>query len=285
MKRIIMFLIGAVLSGLIINLPASGAEIITRKVAGTKEELVYDILELVLSKTMPDASLIQASEVLNGARLREEVKQGNIDVMWTGASPENDRQLLTIRIPVLKGLLGHRIFIIRKGEQFRFDNISTLNDLKQLNAGQGTFWGDNKVLGAANVPVITTIKYANLLPMLDGERFDYFPRAVHEPWSEVASRPEMNLTVEKKLMLIYPNAMYFFVNKNNHKLHEKIFTGFEMAIKDGSFDDLFFNHPMIKDVLAKANLKQRTVLRIDNPYLHPDTPTGRSEFWLDITKL
>ena len=186
---------------------------------------------------------------------------------------------------MLKGLLGHRIFIIKKENQALFDNIKTLDDLKRLKAGQGTEWGDTQILKSASIPVITTLKYPNLFLMLEGGRFDYFPRALHEPWSEVEERPELNLTIEKHIMLVYPFAMYFYVAKDNQALHDKLYQGFEMAISDGSFDQLFFNNQLIKDALNKTNIKNRTVIKIPNPAMHPDTPIDRKEFWLDPTSL
>ena len=256
-----------------------------KKVEGAKEELIFEVLQLALSKSAPGTQYLQNSEALNDARLINEVEANNIDVMWSGAAPDKEQRMMAVRIPILKGLLGHRIFIIRAADQAKFARIKTLQDLKRYSAGQGTFWGDTKVLKSSSIPIITTIKYANLFPMLEGGRFDYFPRAVHEPWTEVKSRPELNLAVDKNVMLVYPFAMYFFVNKNNRELHDKIYQGFEMAIADGSFDKLFFNHPMIKDVLEKANLKERTVFKINNPGMHPDTPYDRTEFWLDVNKL
>lgn len=256
-----------------------------KKVEGDKEVLTFSILKLVLSKTAPEFSFNQANESMTESRLISEIKSGNIDVMWGGASVSYEEQMKAVRIPVLKGLLGHRIFIIRNGEQHRFNSVKNLNDLKQLKAGQGTFWGDTQVLKHSNIPTITTIKYNNLFPMLEGGRFDYFPRAVHEPWSEITEHKALNLVVEKKLMLIYPFAMYFYVAKDNQQLHDKIYKGFEMAIEDGSFDRLFFNNPMIKAVLDQADLSNRTRIYIDNPFMHEDTPTDRPEFWLDINKL
>ncbi|PFG46196.1 hypothetical protein ATG66_3324 [Vibrio sp. ES.051] len=266
--------------------PLAYAETINvRKVEGLKEEMVFDILKLALSKTRPDSKFITSSQYYNEARLMGEVIAGNIDVMWAGATLEKEEQMLSVRIPILKGLLGHRIFIIHQEDKGKFASIQTLSQLKAFDAGQGTFWGDTKVLKAAQIPTITTIKYSNLFPMLEGGRFDYFPRAVHEPWSEVDSRPELNLTIDKNVMLVYPFAMYFFVSPDNQTLHDDIYNGFEMAIQDGSFDELFFNHPMIKEVLEKANLKDRTVFRIPNPYMHDKTPFERKEFWLDVSKL
>jgi len=269
----------------LITTQAQSAEIRINKVAGVKEQLAVDILTLILKKTDPQATIRQHSEELNQSRLMDVIKSGDVDVMWAGVDPTLESELKPIRIPMFKGLLGHRIFIIRKDQQARFDNIKTLDDLKQLNAGQGTEWGDTQILKGADIPVITTLKYPNLFLMLEGQRFDYFPRALHEPWSEVEERPELNLTVEKNIMLVYPFAMYFFVAKDNQALHDKLYQGFEMAIADGSFDELFFNNQLIKDALNKTNIKNRTVIKIANPAMHPDTPVDRKEFWLDTTSL
>jgi hypothetical protein len=271
-------------AALLLSNSSMAMTIATNKVEGEKEELAYNILKLALSHTAPNTTYKQASSNLSRGALTSEIESGQIDVMWAGAS-ELENQLRPVRIPILKGLLGHRIFIIRKGDQSKFDNITSLTQLKALQAGQGKNWGDTTILKSAGIPTVTTFKYANLFPMLEGGRFDYFPRAVHEPWSEVTSRPELGLTIEKKIMLIYPFAMYFYVGKNNRELHDLIYQGFEQAIQDGSFDKLFFANPMIKDVLSKAHLAERRVFRINNPNMHPDTPTDRQEFWLDVTQL
>lgn len=270
----LVFLVGSV--------EAAGSPIKIKKIEGAKEELVYSILQLALSKTKPHVELKPSSVNASEARLVEMVESGEIDVFWTGASQEIEEKLLTIRIPVLKGLLGHRVFLIRENDQARFDTIHNLDELSHFKAGQGSFWGDTKVLKNAQLPTITTIKYNNLFLMLEGGRFDYFPRAVHEPWVEVEARPELNLMVEKNIILIYPYALYFYVNKNNQKLHREIYEGFDMAIQDGSFDDLFYSNPMIKAVFEKSNLSDRRVIRIDNPYMHPDTPVDTAEYWLEL---
>jgi hypothetical protein len=262
------------------------AETITSKqAAGEKEQLVFRILQLAIEKSGSALDIKQATDDYNEARLMTEVESGHVDVMWAGAAPEKDKRLQAIRIPILKGLLGHRIFIIRKADQNKFSQIKTFEDLKQFSAGQGTFWGDTKVLKNAGLPTVTTIKYNNLFPMLEGGRFDYFPRAVHEPWNEVETHADLNLVVDKNIMLVYPYAMYFYVNKNNKKLHDIIYRGFETAIEDGSFDELFFNDPSIQDVLKKADLPNRRVFRVDNPFMHPDTPNDRKAFWLDVNSL
>lgn len=265
-------------------IPAQSSEIVINKVVG-RNTLVSDILTLIISKSDPQLTIKQLPEEMPEQRLIEDLQLGKVSLLWSGASPILDQQLEAVRIPLFKGLLGHRIFIIKKENQHKFNNISTLQQLKQFKAGQGTMWGDTKVLRDANLPIVTTLKYPNLFYMLEVDRFDYYPRAIHEPWDEVTSRPELNLAVEEKVLLIYPFAMYFYVNKNDKALHDKLVNGFEMAIADGSFDELFLNNRMIKDALQKTNFKNRNVIRIPNPNMHPDTPIDRPELWLDINNL
>lgn len=259
--------------------------VVVPKVQGEKEQILYDILALALSKSAPSISLSTLPEVLNEAQLVSEVESESVDVMWSGGDKEKDDRLQAVRIPVLKGLLGHRIFLIREQDKARFATIQTFEDLLEFEAGQGRFWGDTQILKSADIPTVTTIKYKNLFPMLEGGRFDYFPRALHEPFIEAENHKDLDLVVDSNVMLVYPYAMYFYVNKNDKRLHNLIYRGFEMAIEDGSYDELFFSNSMIQDVLTKANIAQRTVFRVGNPHLHPDTPLNRDEFWLDIENL
>lgn len=266
---------------------ASAVVITHTKSNDPKETLVLQILKLAIEKS-GHASLYEYQaydSFITEARLFEMVKENQMSVMWAGTQQKYETELLPVRIPVLKGLLGHRIFIIRKGEQARFSEVRNLSQLQQIPLGQGRFWGDTAVLKHNNMSVVTPVKYASLFYMLEGGRFDYFPRAVHEPWSEVEARPELNLTVENDILLIYPFAMYFFVNKNNTELASHIEEGFMKAIADGSFDELFFNHPMIQDALAQANLEQRRVFRLENPNMSPLTPVDDKRLWLNIDEL
>lgn len=255
------------------------------KVTGEKEELLHSVLELVWSKADPNGKIIQLNDELPVSRLPVEVESGAIDLMWAGASAKNDEQMLAVRIPLLKGMLGHRISIIRQGDQHKFNDIRSISDLARLDAGMGRTWGSTKVLEQAGLNVVTAMKYENLFHMLEGGRFDYFPRGIHEPWAELAKYPELPLEVEKRILLIYPYAMYFYLQKDNRALHAKLTRGFEQAIADGSFDELFYSAPMVKQVIEKGNIKDRIVLRMPNNEMHKDTPVDRPELWLDVNKL
>ncbi|VUD41208.1 hypothetical protein TDB9533_00440 [Thalassocella blandensis] len=252
-----------------------------------KEQLVLSILKLALSKANngQNYQFEELTEYTTEARLLTWIGDGTLDVMWAGTQPKYEKELYPIRIPIFKGMLGHRIFIIREGDQGKFDKVQSLDDLRAIPLGQGRYWGDTAVLKNANMTVVDPVKYKNLFPMLEGGRFDFFPRAIHEPWSEVEMHKELNLTVEKNLLLVYPFAMYFFVSRENPTLAQAIQTGFRNAIDDGSYDDLLFNHPEVKKTLQYSNLKNRTVFRLSNPNMTKETPVDDTSLWLNLEDL
>lgn len=251
-----------------------------------KDKYPFELVQFILSKLDKQYQFEPVEfQQMSLTRQISELDAGHFSFVNFATNNEMESRLRPIRIPIFKGLLGHRVFIIRNGEQHRFADIQSLAELKQFSAGQGRFWSDTNVLKSAGIPTVDPVKYFSLFHMLEGGRFDYFPRAVHEPYSEIASRPELNLAVESNIMLVYPLPMYIFVSKNNEQLAQDIEQGFEMAIADGSFDQWFFSHPLIQDVLTRVDIKNRTILRIDNPHLPPATPLNRPELWLNTETL
>lgn len=227
---------------------------------------------------------IDSSEV-SQARNISDVAEGRSDLLWAATNQEMEDQLLPIRIPLYKGLLGHRIFIINPASQVRFDKVKTFADLQGFSFGQGTTWADSDILASNGLNVVRANKYQSLFHMVDGGRFDAFPRGVQEPWGELQSHPELPLAVEKRIMLVYRMPFYLFTSKANTTLAADLERGFNRAIADGSFDKIFYNDPMVKDVLEKANLDQRLVFPLNNPTLPKETPVDRPELWLDIASL
>lgn len=267
-----------------------GDELIVRHVPPESEgdrrnEYYTALLRLGLEKTLKTDGpfRLEMSNVrMTQSRAIQEVKRKRgIDVMWTMTSQERESELLPIRIPLLKGLLGYRIFIIRQGEEAKFAAIQTLEQLKQKIAGQGADWPDTKILRANGIDVVGAINYEGLFKMLKSKRFDYFPRGVNEPWTEVKSHPEQNLVIEATLLLQYPAPIYFFVDPSNPLLAKRLEKGLRLAISDGSFEHLFRHHPINQETFELANLEKRKMFRLKNPLLTPETPLDEKELWYD----
>lgn len=253
-------------------------------VSNPTEELVLELLKLGLSESPSGTPYhLQAMEVeVNEPRKIAMLKEGELDILWLGTQRQHEQDMFPVRIPILKGMLGHRIFIIRQGEQHRFNNISSFERLKDVPLGQGKYWGDTVVLKHNGMTVVDPVKYESLFHMLEGGRFDFFPRALHEPWSEVTSRAQLNLTVEQNHLLIYPFSLYFFTANNNQAFAQDLHAGLISAIENGSYDDMFYNHPIIRETLRKTQLKGRIVHRLNNPNMSDLTPVDDTRLWLDI---
>ena len=174
-----------------------------------------ELLDFLFKEADMDYTLQAIDQEIPYGRRIEYVDAGRLDFATFSTRQELENKLLPVRIPLYKGLLGHRIFIIRQGDQNRFANVDSFSDLRTLKAGQGAKWADTKVLQQAGIPTVTAIKYEGLFHMLDGGRFDYFPRAVFEPFSELEKRSDLRLSIEEDLLLVYPLAMYFFVSNSN----------------------------------------------------------------------
>ncbi len=249
----------------------------------TRNEYFISLLRLALDKTTDEygAYVLEPSpQPMNQGRAISQLAAGDqIDVVWSMTSRTRENQLLPIRIPLLKGLMGYRIFIIRAEDEVWFRTLTTLDQLRELRVGQGHDWPDVDILRANGLRVETSTDYEHLFQMLQAGRFDFFPRALNEPWEEVHARKELNLAVEKNLLLYYPTANYFFVNRNNPQLALRIEKGLEMAIADGSFDALFETHPINAYALSHAHIEGRRMLKLVNPLLPAETPLHRKELW------
>lgn len=285
MKKSIAMIITTVVAIFVANL-SSAAEIVVRhnyvENNSSRDNWPIDLLTMAFSYDNKNTYTTESiSEPVNQERLKMMLRDGSLSIMWIGTTAENEQDFLPIRIPLFKGLLGHRIFIIRSGDQARFSRVNSFSDLLQLQAGQGRFWSDTPILESAGIPVVKPVKYHSLFDMLDGSRFDYFPRAVHEPWAEVQNSP-LNLTVETDLMLVYPMPLYFFVAQGNTELAQTIESGLRKGIDDGTFDRMFLANPSIRDALERTNMKNRRVFRIDNPGLSSATPLDDKSLWFDI---
>jgi hypothetical protein len=179
-----------------------------------------------------------------------------------------EQQLHAIYFPLLKGMMGYRIFIIRKNDQQFFNKHMSLQELKLIPVGQGFNWPDTDILIDNGFNVARG--YDNyLLKMLDRKRFDFFPRAIHEPWIEI--KDKLEFMVEKNLMLQYPAPIFFFVNKSNKRLQQRLDYGLGQLLANGKFEQFFLNHPITAGILQKADVKHRTIFKLKNPLLSEQT--------------
>ncbi|OZG72297.1 hypothetical protein BTA51_16285 [Hahella sp. CCB-MM4] len=247
-------------------------------------EDLREILGLALQKTEDDFGpfeLLPSYPKMTESRLLQELEAGRrIDVMWSSTSPEKEKKLLPIRIPLRKGILGYRICFIYKHRQNFLHGVKTLQDLQELRIGQGIGWGDVEIYRAAGI-IVEQSTYDNLFKMVNSNRFDLFPRGISEIYQEyeLYASDNPNLHIDDHLLIYYPWPYYFFTSKNDIALANRLETGLWRMINDGTFDELFFKYN--RKSILRGKLSDRHLISIDNPNLTKETPLGDSRLWFD----
>ncbi|MFT5675018.1 MAG: hypothetical protein ACI808_000947 [Paraglaciecola sp.] len=208
------------------------------------------------------------------------VHNDGIDVVFGGSTKIREQKYLAVRFPILGGLYGWRIPLVQKGREDLFQNVTTLEQFKQLKPGQFHRWSDTQVLLANNIDVVTGSDYEGLFGMLALARFDYFPRSVLEIDREYTAHQELDIAIESSVIIHYPTAFYFYVSKENQTLARDLEDGLESALQDGSLAKIF-NH-FFGDTINKVRGTKRRIIELDNPLLPKETPLQRAELWISL---
>jgi len=235
---------------------------------GSEVQVTYFhlLLRLALEKTEGPFSIeFYPHELTSPRRALELKRNGVINIMWDGTNAQRERELLPIRISLVRDLNDYRVFMIRKEDEARFRAIRNLDDLRKLTAGAGVNWPSVDVLRHNGLPVETTVNYSSLFPMLKAKRFDYMPRGVHEAWAEEQVYGKDGLMVEPTIFLHYRVPFYFFVSKDNKAMAERVERGLKLAQADGSFDKLLNGYPAFRRAVGEIAARKRKVFELELP--------------------
>ena len=227
------------------------------------------LLRLALEKTVvgdgPFDIQFFSAEMSSPRQMAELKNRGAINVMWDGTNRQREAELLPIRISLLRELNDYRVFLIRQEDQPRFAAVRSLDDLRKFTAGAGVNWPSTEVLRTNELPVIASINFESLFPMLQAKRFDYLPRGVYEAWYEQREHADQGLVIEQTIFLHYQVPFYFFVSRSNPALAERIERGLRLAQDDGSFDKLFHSIQSFRRSLDEIDTGRRRVFELKLP--------------------
>jgi ABC-type amino acid transport substrate-binding protein len=247
----------------------------------------WKILETALEKTRAKYGpyVLEASELMTEKRQAFELQHatGKLTVMYLSTTPELERTLVPVRIPVDKNLGGYCVFLVRKERRPDFASVRALEDLRRFSYGLGLGWIDVDILRADGFRVVTGSSYDGLFEMLVNRRFDVFLRAAVEVIDEYEERKAAmpDLAIEDSLVFYYPLPMYFWFAKTDEgrRLAARAEEGMRLMIADGTYDRIFaeFQGPKI----ARLRLKERRLFRVANPLLGPETPFADKRLWFD----
>ncbi len=248
----------------------------------------YELLRLALERTRDTHGAFElrpSTVAMNQARAADEIVSGTgaVTIFARSTSIEHEQRMQPVRIPIDKGLISYRVFLVHADTRPKLQAVTTLDDLRKFSVGSFVTWADTRILRDGGFEVVTGDSYEGLFRMLVARRFDLFSRGVDEAYREYDERKEAlpEMVVDDKLLLYFPTTRYFFVQRSaqGQVLANRVETGLERLIGDGSFDAHFRKHK--GPLIDRANLKARRLFRIDNPFLSPQTPLHRRELWFD----
>jgi hypothetical protein len=241
------------------------------------------LLRASLEKTVTDFGPFEMSAAgvpMNEVRYFQEARAGQlVNVVWGATSVEREEQLLPIRIPLEKGLLGYRLLLTPASVAPQLAGVQTAHDLAgRFKFCLGRGWGDVPIYLHAGFDV-ELADYDSLFKMVETGRCDLLSRGINEVFDEwehfAPSLP--HVVLEPRLLLHYRYAYYFFVSPTDRTLARRIETGLRRMIDDGSFDEIFNRY--YKSAIDRANIKGRRVIELANPELPPQTPLSDSRLW------
>ncbi len=258
-----------------------------------RDEYQFLLLRLALEKTKPafgSYELHKNNERYTSLRSTRELERGEIvniialpTPIWKTEAASEERSL-TIRKPLLRGLLGYRKLLVRRADLPKFEKIKTQNELRQLVAGQGRDWEDLNVYKYNNFKVLDNADYYNLFAMLAAGRFDYIPLSVIEIDDMLArsSKYTDEFAVVPNLIIYYPFPVLYNLSVRHPELVGRLAKGLDMAEADGSLKQLFEKY-FSEDVkklrsgklkIAVLKIPGSTSLGLDTPVLLKDPVFG-----------
>jgi hypothetical protein len=248
-------------------------------VSGYWEEVLTTGLDITSAEFGPYEIVIHEHSMSNDRHMQEMIKGELINARIGITTPEREAALIPIRIPIRKGLLNYRLLLANKSELSKFEGVETLEQLKKLKVGLVDRWITGDILQHHHFNLLRIPDYNSLLRMLQAKRYDYTVRGVNEIYTELDfNQPKgADFAVVPKIGLYINSPTYLFISKRHPRLAKRIETGFELMLKNGQFEQLFSKWH--QKSIDKANLKGRTFIHIDNPFLPTNTPMDRPELW------
>ena len=250
--------------------------------AGSIYEYRWKLLELALAYERDVAGELHLQPYAEDVTQNRGVallQAGAIDVIALGTNEERERQMLPVRIDILRGIVGFRLLVIRAEDQARIARLEPAALQRELSFGLNSQWADLPIMRANGYSVVTSPGYEKLFEMLAAGRFDAFPRGLNEARRELDERRLIypQLAIEKSKALFFAFPIYFWVNKDNRALAQRIERGLKLALADGSFRRLFESYHA-EEIAALRNGK-RQIIRLDSPILPAGTPATDSSWW------
>lgn len=223
--------------------------------------------------------------LMRGKRMVEGVTQGDIiNVSITPYSKEWHDSALEVTVPIRGSALSYRLLLIHKEDIKQYENITSINDLKNLTAGVVSNWITKDIIQYHGLPFIEGNNYDGLFMMLENHRFNYILRGVYEIFDELEERKNnsRNLIIEPNLAIFVPSYTLIYVSPKYPELAARLQQGLLLMLDNGDLERIF--NIYYRQDIEKADIKNRRILHMNTPPETTFTTDYDVDFVLPRTK-
>lgn len=199
-----------------------------------------------------------------------------LDIAWLGAETRLNANAVKVPLPVVAGLLGYRIALIRDEDKNRFNKISDLEGLKAFRACQGASWLDADILEYNGIPVARVSNSQSMVKMLAQGRCDMFPRGIQEAAVELQDHQKQfpTIVMNKSVIMHYEFASYLYVRSEDISLAERLEKAFRTVIADGRYQHFIETHDYTKHVFPLSQWQSTRFIQLGSPDPDPNVLTA-----------
>ena len=239
----------------------------------SRQQYEREVLEAALNATVASYGQWQLQEDLTDYPLAEDeasvFRIKGFDIFGTvagNAKLANEKKTL-IPLPLMKGLLGYRILIIRAEDKEKFSAIASAHQLQKLRMGIPSTWADAELFRHNGYRVEEKGSFDDLFERLQNNEFDYVTFGANEVTGVFSERAAASgkLIIESSIVVFYPFPLVFYVNPDNEILAERVARGLQAISNNGVLDGIF-NRYFDADLTA-VDLPSRTMISLKNPML------------------
>lgn len=242
----------------------------------SRQQYEREILELALAATSQrKGDWVLVEDLTDYPKAEDEAsvfRTKGFDIFGTvagNAKLAGEKKILVPQ-PLMKGLLGHRILIIRAADKEKFAAIKTAKQLQQLTMGIPATWADAELFRQNGYPVVEKGSFDELFTRLQNKEFDYVTFGANEVAGVFKERAAQSgaLLVDQSLLVYYPFPLVFYVNPSKPELAQRVENGLKIIAANGELDALFDRY--FGKELAAIQLNARTRITLKNPILPPE---------------
>ncbi len=251
-----------------------------------KGQMIDDILKFLVQESDSSLTLRPVFDKSISNPREEQIlreQSGKFSLLNRSVNAKREKDFLSVKFPIFRGLLGNRIAFIHQKDAANFASIKTMTDLKKITFGQGRHWMDTHILKHNDLSLYTP-PVRSLMRMINRGRIKGYPRGLHEVFSEFDRAKENYpyIRVDTGFLLSYKLPAVLYVSKDQPELHDALTKVFLKSYENGKYQEFFDTHPQVKKMLAQANIEKRVVFKLENPFLPEAYQNLPDYYWLQL---